>query len=68
MQTFSVEVPDKIAIEVEHLVADGWFVNKSEVMRLALLEFIRRHQFALIEQFQREDIEWALQQQKEQQR
>jgi Arc/MetJ-type ribon-helix-helix transcriptional regulator len=67
MQAFSVEVPDKIAIELDHLVADGWFASKSEVIRLALLEFIRRHQFTLIEQFQREDIEWALQQHQEHQ-
>jgi Arc/MetJ-type ribon-helix-helix transcriptional regulator len=66
MQAFSVEVPDKIALELDQLVADGWFASQSEVIRLALLEFIRRHQFALIEQFQREDIKWALQQHKEQ--
>ncbi len=66
MQAFSVEVPDKVAIELERLVADGWFASKNEVIRLALLEFIRHYQFTLIEQFQREDIEWALQQQKEQ--
>jgi hypothetical protein len=27
---------------------------------LALVEFMRRHRFALLEQFQRDDIAWAL--------
>jgi len=66
MPALSIEVPDKINIELDHLVKDGWFVSKSEVVRLALLEFIRRYQFALIEEFQREDIKWALQQHQEQ--
>lgn len=65
MKALSIELPDKIAIELDQLVADGWFANKSEVIRLALLEFVRRHHLALIEQFQREDIEWALKQSKE---
>jgi len=44
------------------LVKGGWFANENEIVRLALLEFARRNRFALIEQFQRDDIAWALQQ------
>lgn len=65
MKALSIELPDKVAIELDQLVTNGWFANQSEIIRLALLEFVRRHHFALIEQFQREDIEWALQQSKE---
>lgn len=64
MKALSIELPDKIAIELNQLVTKGWFANESEIIRLALLEFIQRHRFALIEQFQREDIKWALQQAK----
>lgn len=62
MTSLSVELPDKMTTELDQLVATGWFADKGEIVRLALLEFIRKHQFALIEQFQREDIAWALQQ------
>ena len=65
MKAVSVELPDKITIEMDHLVTNGWFADQGEIIRLALLEFVRRHHFALIEQFQREDIEWALQQHQE---
>ncbi len=65
MTNLSVELPDKMTTELEHLVATGWFVNKGEIVRMALLEFIRRHQFTLSEQFQREDIARALQQAKQ---
>ena len=61
MKTFQVQLPDTIATELSVLVKSGWFADENEIFRLALLEFVRHHRFALIEQFQREDIEWALQ-------
>jgi len=62
MKTIQVEVPDKLVTELATLVKAGWFDNEAEIIRLALLEFIRRYRFELLEQFQREDITWALQQ------
>lgn len=61
-----VELPEKVAEELEALVAGGWFATKEEIVRLALAEFIGRHRFALLERFQREDIAWALQQKQDQ--
>lgn len=65
MKAVSVELPEKMTIELDQLVANGWFANQSEIIRLALLEFVQRHHFTLIEQFQHEDIKWALQQHRE---
>lgn len=62
MKVLQIELPDKIAAELEALVVGGWFTDEAEIIHLALLEFVRRHRFALLEQFQREDIAWALQQ------
>ncbi len=62
MKTLHVELTDKLALELDKLVEDGWFTNESEIVRLALVEFIQRYRFALLEQFQYEDIAWALQQ------
>jgi Arc/MetJ-type ribon-helix-helix transcriptional regulator len=61
MKTIEVQLPEPVAIELDALVKDGWFANENEIIRLALVEFVRRNRFALIEQFQREDIAWALQ-------
>ncbi len=62
MKSLQVELPDALAAELEALVQKGWFRTEDEVVRIALVEFVRRHRFELLEQFQREDIAWALQQ------
>lgn len=63
MKVVQIELPDKIAAEMDALVRGGWFVDEDEIIRLALAEFVRHHRFELLEQFQREDIAWALRQQ-----
>ncbi len=60
MKTLTLELPDQLADELKNLVESGWFANESEIARLALVEFVRHHRFELQEQFQREDIRWAL--------
>ena len=60
MKTMQVAISDQLAQEIEALVEKGWFADDSELMRLALVEFVRRHRFELMEQFQRDDIAWAL--------
>jgi len=62
MKSLHVEVPEKLAVELDALVRGGWFQSEEEVVRIALIEFVRRHRFELLEKQQREDIEWALQQ------
>jgi Arc/MetJ-type ribon-helix-helix transcriptional regulator len=60
MTSLQIELPDQLAVAVQRLVQNGWFQTEQEIIRLALAEFIRRHQAELTEQFQREDIAWAL--------
>ena len=62
MKVIQVELPDKITAEMESLVNDGWFTDETEIIRLAVMEFMRRDRLTLQEQFQREDIAWALKQ------
>jgi Arc/MetJ-type ribon-helix-helix transcriptional regulator len=62
MKVLHIEVPDQLAEEMEALIEAGWFTSEAEIARLALVEFIHRHRFELLERFQREDIVWALQQ------
>ena len=68
MESLRVELPLQLAGELRRLVEDGWFQSEQEAIRLALAEFVRRHQFALSERFQREDIAWALSQRSKQER
>ena len=62
MTILHVELPEKTAQELDALVKKGWFTDQSEVIRLALVEFLGRNRLALMEQFQEEDIHWALEQ------
>ena len=60
MKTINVELPEKVATEIENYVKGGWFSDEGEVVRAALQEFIRTHRLKLMEQFMKEDIAWAL--------
>ncbi len=60
MKAIQIELPDKLATEIEAYVKTGWFGSEAEVIRAALLDFVRRNRVDLLEGFMREDIQWAL--------
>lgn len=62
MKSIKVELPDKLARELNAMVKAGWFSDEAEAMRSALRDFVRRNRLELLERFQREDIAWALKQ------
>ena len=62
MKTIAVELPERVTDEIDVLVQNGWFADETEIIRMALWEFVHRNRFALMEQFQRADIAWALRQ------
>ena len=62
MKSIQIELPEKLAHELDMLVRQGWFRSEEEAIRFALLEFLRRHRLELLERFQRDDIAWALRQ------
>ncbi len=60
MRAIQVELPDKLAAEIKAYVNAGSFGSEGEVVRAALMDFVRRHRIDLLERFMRDDIEWAL--------
>jgi len=60
VKTIKIFLPEKLEREVKNYVKSGWFNNEGEVLQTALHEFIRRNRIKLMEQFMKEDIEWAL--------
>ncbi len=62
MKTIAVELPERVTDAIDVLVQNGWFADETEIIRMALWEFVQRNRFALMEQFQRADIAWALRQ------
>jgi len=59
MNTLTVELPEALSAELEAAVQAGWFPNQAEAVRAAVQEFVNRGKWALIEQQQLADIEWA---------
>ena len=68
MKSINLELPDRMAEELSRLVQTGWFRDEAEAIRAALLEFLNHHNTELQERFQREDIEWALRENRNAQR
>ena len=62
MKAIQIELPDKLAAEIESYVKTGWFASEAEVVRAALIEFVRRNRVELLERFLRDDIQWAVKQ------
>ncbi len=62
MKSLQIELPDKLAQELDAMVREGWVRNEAEAVRLALLDFVRHHRLELLERYQREDIAWAIKQ------
>jgi Arc/MetJ-type ribon-helix-helix transcriptional regulator len=62
MKAIQVELPEKLAAEIEAYVKTGWFNSEAEVIRAALLDFVRRNRVDLLDRFMRDDIQWALRQ------
>ena len=60
MKAINVELPDRLAAEIEAYVRAGWFGSEGEVIRAAVADFIRRRRTELLDRFMRDDIEWAL--------
>ena len=60
MKALQVELPEALASEIEAFVKSGWFTSEEEVIRAALVEFVRRNRLDLLDRFMREDIHWAL--------
>jgi Arc/MetJ-type ribon-helix-helix transcriptional regulator len=61
MKQIQIDLPEKLADQIESLVRGGWFSNEQELVRTAIIEFFRHRGLELTEEFQREDIAWALQ-------
>jgi Arc/MetJ-type ribon-helix-helix transcriptional regulator len=59
MKTLSIDVPDKLAAEIDAYVKAGVFRSEPDAVLAAMSEFVRRNRVDLMERFAREDIEWA---------
>jgi|TARA_Y100000310_G_scaffold86973_1_gene83876 putative addiction module CopG family antidote len=60
MQTVPTKLTDKLVIEIEDLIKDGWYANKSELIRDAVRDLISKTKMQKLETAIKEDITWGL--------
>ena len=60
METVPAKLTKRIIIEMEELIKQGWYANKSELIRNAIRELIKKQKVTQLESAIKEDIQWGL--------
>ena len=60
METVPAKLTKRIVIEMEELIKQGWYANKSELIRDAIRELIKKQKVVQLESAIKEDIQWGL--------
>jgi Arc/MetJ-type ribon-helix-helix transcriptional regulator len=60
MKTIKAKIPDKLYLQMERLVKEGWFRSQEDIIDDALRRFLNTHRPELLEKFIRDDVERAL--------
>ncbi|MCD4767287.1 MAG: ribbon-helix-helix domain-containing protein [Methanosarcinales archaeon] len=60
MQTIPAKLTSKLVAELDALIKEGWYANRSEAIRDAVRSMVERKQLARLEAAIEEDIQWGL--------
>ena len=60
MITVPTKLTEKLVIEADNLIKEGWYANKSELIRDAVRDLINKTKMQKLEKAIREDIKWGL--------
>lgn len=60
METVNAKLTEKLIQEADEIVKEGWYANKSELIRDAVRELIRKIKAQRLEECIREDVMWGL--------
>jgi len=59
-QTVPAKLTARLVQEAEELIKEGWYANKSELIRDAVRDLINKLKLQKLEKAIKEDIEWGL--------
>ncbi len=59
METVTAKLPGRLASELDLLVKQGWFANRSDAVRAAVRDMVDQRRLQRLEQAVDEDIAWA---------
>ena len=60
MQTVPAKLTERLVLEAEELIKEGWYANKSELIRDAVRDLINKAKMRKLEKAIKEDVEWGL--------
>lgn len=60
METVPAKLTKRIVVEMEALIKQGWYANRSELIRDAIRELIKKQKVVQLESAIKEDIQWGL--------
>ncbi|ATZ61391.2 MAG: ribbon-helix-helix domain-containing protein [Methanosarcinales archaeon Met12] len=60
MEAIPAKLTHKLIIELDELVKDGWYSNRSEAIRDAVRKLIEKRKLEILEEAIEEDIRWGL--------
>ena len=56
MKTVTAKLTDRLVLEAEELIQEGWYANKSELIRDAVRDLINKLKIQKLEKAIKEDI------------
>ena len=59
-ETIPAKFTHKLVVEMNNLVKEGWYANRSELVRDAVRELIKKLKLQRLEAAMKEDIQWGL--------
>lgn len=60
METIPARLTSKLVAEIDALIKEGWYANRSEAIRDAVRNLVERKKLVRLEAAVEEDIEWGL--------
>lgn len=59
METVTAKLTERLAKELDALVANGWFANRSDAIRAAVRDMVEQRRLQRLEAAVDEDIAWG---------
>ncbi|MDP2666893.1 MAG: ribbon-helix-helix domain-containing protein [Candidatus Diapherotrites archaeon] len=60
LETIPAKVTSKLVGEIDELIKEGWYANRSEVVRDAIRDLVKKLRAEKLEQAIKEDVNWGL--------
>ena len=60
METVPAKLTRRIVMEMEEIIKQGWYANKSELIRSAVRDLVKKQKITQLESAIKEDVRWGL--------